>query len=926
MKKSIWIFLLAVLLPGVVLGWLALRSAGEQQIIFERRTAELYQKETEDLAAAVRETVEAERRAFSDVVHRLLGKSDAEALARDFTNTLTDAWPRHAVGFAIGPDGQMLSPSAALAAKDTGCRDFLWNNGSFLCSTQPAIVYPVPVASVSKSVTYSNQLRQRAQALNELGPNPAPNVQFLQQEMPVVEAESRPALVLGKDGGDLVLAQKPGAPADRGAPEHYVKQLLPAKPQTAMPAPVFRERGEGSVASDAAALATVADREPEARMKQVASVEGAGRRLLADDVAKKAEGGAELLVKSRSLQGEGRQATVLDKGAAGREDAAPSPQTVSAVPAAKPRPPPKAPSSAPMAVAGPPARPGDPAGVPMPADVATRDGSIAAKGGTPGGLQDPKPVESFVPAAAPPEAVAPRGAAAVVALAQPDGATSSESIAGVSGLGTSGELKSDRKVANAVNSRQSADKGLEGDLAAIGRGMAGGAAPLPMAADESRAAGSQSAGGSNAAGALNFNGTLLFNRQVEPVQNLRPQTVNWSAVVPANAEFRTLTANADEGMVSRFVQDKLGLIFWIRPPEAPEIVFGCLIEAASLQDLWAGVLGNSREPDTRAGKPGFALALLDDKARPVSTFPQGGAAREWKRPFVASEIGEALPHWETALYLATPTALADSARGFRRTLSFTIVAAVALIALGGWLVVADVRRHLALAQKKTDFVSNVSHELKTPLTSIRMFAELMHDRPPPAEKQGQYLRIITAEAERLTRLINNVLDFAKLERRQKHFEKKRLDLHAVISRVWEGHEMHLRDLGFATKWDGAPGPYPVTGDEDALSQILVNLLSNAEKYSGEWREVELATSITDGCVNVSIQDRGIGVPVGEEKKIFESFYRAHDSLSSGIQGSGLGLTLAQRLAREHGGEILFERRTDGGSRFTLRLPVDPAGS
>jgi signal transduction histidine kinase len=138
--------------------------------------------------------------------------------------------------------------------------------------------------------------------------------------------------------------------------------------------------------------------------------------------------------------------------------------------------------------------------------------------------------------------------------------------------------------------------------------------------------------------------------------------------------------------------------------------------------------------------------------------------------------------------------------------------------------------------------------------------------------------------------------------------------------------MHLRDLGFATKWDGAPGPYPVTGDEDALSQILVNLLSNAEKYSGEWREVELATSITDGCVNVSIQDRGIGVPVGEEKKIFESFYRAHDSLSSGIQGSGLGLTLAQRLAREHGGEILFERRTDGGSRFTLRLPVDPAGS
>src|SRR6187455_3490343 len=105
MKKSIWIFLLAVLLPGGVLGWLALRSAGEQQIIFERRTAELYQKETEDLASAVRDTVEMERRAFSDVVHRLLGKSDATELARDFTNTLADAWQRKAIGFAIGPDG-----------------------------------------------------------------------------------------------------------------------------------------------------------------------------------------------------------------------------------------------------------------------------------------------------------------------------------------------------------------------------------------------------------------------------------------------------------------------------------------------------------------------------------------------------------------------------------------------------------------------------------------------------------------------------------------------------------------------------------------------------------------------------------------------------------------------------------------------------
>src|SRR5215218_6086839 len=101
MKKSIWIFLLAVLLPGIVLGWLALRSAEEQQIIFERRTAQLYQKETENLASAARDVIETERRAFGDVVHKLLARGDATALAKDFSNTLLDAWPRRAVGFAL---------------------------------------------------------------------------------------------------------------------------------------------------------------------------------------------------------------------------------------------------------------------------------------------------------------------------------------------------------------------------------------------------------------------------------------------------------------------------------------------------------------------------------------------------------------------------------------------------------------------------------------------------------------------------------------------------------------------------------------------------------------------------------------------------------------------------------------------------------
>jgi signal transduction histidine kinase len=343
------------------------------------------------------------------------------------------------------------------------------------------------------------------------------------------------------------------------------------------------------------------------------------------------------------------------------------------------------------------------------------------------------------------------------------------------------------------------------------------------------------------------------------------------------------------------------------------MIFGCLLNVEALRDLWRDALPDNASPD-------YVLALLNDKARPVATQPAGETGRDWKRPFVASEIGEALPHWEAALYLMRPEQLQENARGVRRTLVLLIATALAAIAFGGWTVFADARRQMALAQKKTDFVSNVSHELKTPLTSIRMFAEMMQSGNA-AEKRPQYLRIIVAEAERLTRLINNVLDFARLERKQKRYDFHPLDLHEVVARTWEGHELHLREQGFTTRWQALPGPYPVRGNDDALAQILVNLLSNAEKYSTDRKEVEIHSYITEDSVHVSVLDRGSGVPHGEEAKIFEAFYRAHDSLASGIQGSGLGLTLAQRLAKEHGGEITYQAREGGGSNVTLRLPL-----
>jgi signal transduction histidine kinase len=260
----------------------------------------------------------------------------------------------------------------------------------------------------------------------------------------------------------------------------------------------------------------------------------------------------------------------------------------------------------------------------------------------------------------------------------------------------------------------------------------------------------------------------------------------------------------------------------------------------------------------------------------------------------------------------------------RLTLGLLVLVLLTAIGTGGWLILNDLNRQLRLARLKTDFVSNVSHELKTPLTSIRMFAELLSgDRPVDAAKQRSYLGIITHETARLTRLINNVLDFARMERGEKQYHPEVLDLASVVRETASGYQPQLDAQGFKFETALPESPVLVRVDPDALLQIFLNLLSNAEKYAGDRREirVELYPSPRpEEPVRLCFLDRGLGVPAGAEEKIFEQFYRAHDSLANGIQGSGLGLTLARQIARAHGGDVSCHRRDGGGTCFELRLP------
>lgn len=412
-----------------------------------------------------------------------------------------------------------------------------------------------------------------------------------------------------------------------------------------------------------------------------------------------------------------------------------------------------------------------------------------------------------------------------------------------------------------------------------------------------------------------------------------PADAGSSKIAAEETNFRNLIGDSADGTFARFLQNKLHVMLWHRSSGDSRLLFGAQLNLTrlvnELRDLIQGAVGVDNN---------VCLALLDDTGKPVTlsrpefrpgrkavSFDNHSAAAEtrtgWKRPFVAAEVGEALPHWEVAVYLVDPSKVVRSASTLRLTLGLFVALLLVAIAVGSWLIVADLRRQLALARQKTDFVSNVSHELKTPLTSIRMFSEMLaENRVDDDFKRRHFLGIITAETARLTRLINNVLDFARMERGEKKYQFASCDLSGLVQDTVELYRPHLEASGFSLCVRLPSQPVEVQGDQDALAQVLVNLLSNAEKYSGEQKAIEVEVGSGPDEVTLRVLDRGTGVPSGSEQRIFEQFYRAHDSLASGIQGSGLGLTLARQIARGHGGDVTYAAREGGGSCFTLRLP------
>src|SRR3989454_9070486 len=229
---------------------------------------------------------------------------------------------------------------------------------------------------------------------------------------------------------------------------------------------------------------------------------------------------------------------------------------------------------------------------------------------------------------------------------------------------------------------------------------------------------------------------------------------------------------------------------------------------------------------------------------------------------------------------------------------------------------------MALARLKSDFVSNVSHELRTPLALIRLYAETLElGRITTAEKKEQYYRIIRKESERLTALINNILDFSRIEAGRKEYEFRETDVADLVRNTLDSYRYQIEQQGFALEENIDPNLPVVRVDREAIARALVNLVNNALKYSAEEKFLGVKLYRENGSVKLEVADHGIGIGRRDQSKIFEKFYRSGDPLVHNTKGSGLGLSLVRHITEAHGGEIEVESTPGTGSTFILSLPL-----
>ena len=306
----------------------------------------------------------------------------------------------------------------------------------------------------------------------------------------------------------------------------------------------------------------------------------------------------------------------------------------------------------------------------------------------------------------------------------------------------------------------------------------------------------------------------------------------------------------------------------------------------------------------------------------LSLTAPGPQASATEKPFLSISAPDVLPGWTLCGFLRGPDPFAEAASRQHALYLWTGAVGILLISVLALGITLYLARQMRLTRLKNDLIATVSHELKTPLTSMRVLVDtLLENRCAGPAQEREYLRLIAGENQRLTRLIDNFLNFSRMERSRHAFEFAEVKLDEVVRAAAESVRERFSAPHCRLKLDLSPDLPEIIADRDALVTVLLNLLDNAWKYSGEEKEVSIRARAADGEVILSVEDNGIGLSHRQIRRIFEPFYQVDQSLSRRAGGCGLGLSIVRFIVRAHGGQVAAASEPGKGSAFTVRLPV-----
>lgn len=324
---------------------------------------------------------------------------------------------------------------------------------------------------------------------------------------------------------------------------------------------------------------------------------------------------------------------------------------------------------------------------------------------------------------------------------------------------------------------------------------------------------------------------------------------------------------------------------------------------------------------TMAGRDGAQQAVAVQARALLDPLEKSAGVRLLAATEPGGELlGDSFP----ALKILFPP-VEDASAGTRLETAVSYAALFALVGaaiFGAWLLWRSLRREVELSETRAQFVASVSHELKTPLTAIRIYAEtLQMGRPLDESVRGEYLETIVNESERLSRLVDDVLLFSKIEQGKKVYRPQPLSLGDTLRSAARTLRYPLAQRQFELRVDIDEAVPDVKGERDALEQAVLNLLTNAVKYSGESREIGLRLRQERSEAVVEVTDHGVGIAAGEQARVFEKYYRVPGKGNEAIPGAGLGLALVAQIVKAHGGRVEVESSPGKGSTFAIRLPL-----